>query len=94
MKKSRKSSNRKPESSGVRNTILVTRISSPRQAENDEGSIKNQLQRLRGYIDYHRNCGEDWPEMDHIELKAISGKVSVRSPEFQPLLDHVMLVIP
>lgn len=90
MKKSRKPSNRKPGSDNVRTTILVTRVSTPRQAENDEGSLSNQLQRLRGYMEYRHVCGEDWREVDLIELKAISGKNSVRSQEFQPVYEHIL----
>ncbi|MFQ6026326.1 MAG: recombinase family protein, partial [Dehalococcoidia bacterium] len=90
MKKSRKSMNQKLGSDNNRTTILVTRVSTPKQADNDEGSLKNQLQRLRGYIEYRRACGEDWREVDLIELKAISGKKSVRTPEFQPVFEHVL----
>jgi hypothetical protein len=61
----------------ARNVLLITRVSTLRQAENDEGPLKNQLQRLRSYMDYRRNCGESWTEIAHIQLKGISGKNSL-----------------
>ncbi len=90
MKKSKSSISRKATPDHVRNALLITRVSTPRQAENDEGSLKNQLQRLRVYMEYRRTCGEDWREGGLIELKGISGKDSVRSLEFQPLYEQVM----
>ena len=72
-----------------RTVLLITRVSTLRQAENDEGSLKNQTQRVRGYMDYRKTCGEDWREVSVIELRAISGKDAVRSPEFQPVFDQV-----
>jgi site-specific DNA recombinase len=61
---------------------LVVRVSTLRQADNDEGSLKNQLQRLRAHIDYKTiACGEQWTEASLYELRAVSGKHSLRSPE-------------
>ena len=68
---------------------MITRVSTSRQADNDEGSLKNQLQRLRGYMEYRISCSEEWREVIHIELRAISGNDSVRSQEFQPLYEEV-----
>ena len=91
MKKSKKPTGRKPSSNAVRNVLLINRVSTLRQAENDEGSLKNQLQRLRGYMEYHRTCDEDWREVAHVELRGISGKNSVRSLEFQPVFELARL---
>ena len=65
---------------------LVMRVSTARQAQNDEGSLKNQLQRLRQHIEYKNTaCGEKWTEAGIYELKGISGKDSMRSQEFERL---------
>ncbi len=74
---------------GIRNALLITRVSTHRQADNDEGSLKNQLQRLRAYMEYKRASGEEWREVDVIELRAISGKDAVRSPKFQPVFEKI-----
>ena len=89
MKKSRRPNNGGSSSNPIRNALLITCVSTARQAENDEGSLKNQLQRLRGYIDLRRTCGEDWQEVSVIELRGISGKDAVRSPEFQPVFEQI-----
>ena len=89
MKNPRTIIERKPSLVDTRNTVLITRVSTSDQADNDEGSLKNQLQRLRAYMDYRRTCGEDWLEVNHIEFRAISGKDSVRSQEFQVLYGEV-----
>ena len=68
----------------------MTRVSLDEQARNPEGSLVNQLQRLRSHIQYkNATLGEEWSEANHYELRGISGKNSVRSPEFQPLFDDV-----
>ena len=65
---------------------LVMRVSTARQAQNDEGSLKNQLQRLRQHIEYKNTaCEEKWTEAGIYELKGISGKDSMRSQEFERL---------
>lgn len=89
MKKSKQPNGARNSSESPRKALLITRVSTSRQAENDEGSLKNQLQRLRGYMDYRISCSEEWREVIHIELRAISGKDSVRSQEFQPLYEEV-----
>ncbi len=69
---------------------LVIRVSTVKQAENDEGSLKNQSQRLRAHIDYKNNaCGEEWVETEKYVLKAVSGKDSFRSPEFARLFEDI-----
>jgi site-specific DNA recombinase len=69
---------------------LVVRVSTDRQAQNDEGSLKNQLQRLRQHIEYKTGvAGEDWTEAAVYELKAISGKDSMRSAEFGRLFADI-----
>lgn len=69
---------------------LVVRVSTDRQAQNEEGSLKNQLQRLRQHIEYKTTvAGEDWTEAAVYELKAISGKDSMRSAEFERLFADI-----
>ena len=66
------------------------RVSTARQAQNDEGSLKNQLQRLRQHIEYKNTaCGEKWTESGIYELKGISGKDSMRSQEFERLFADI-----
>jgi site-specific DNA recombinase len=89
VKKSRKQTGCKPRPDTVRTTLLITRVSTPRQAANDEGSLVNQLQRLRSYIQYRVSCGESWQEVAVIELRGVSGKDSVRSDEFQPVFEKI-----
>ncbi len=74
----------------VKRVALVLRVSTDRQARNEEGSLKNQLQRLRQHIEYKSiTCGEDWTEAGLYELKGISGKNSMRSREFERLFADV-----
>ena len=74
----------------VRRAGLVVRVSTDRQAMNDEGSLKNQVQRLRQHMEYKRMAGgEDWVEVTVYELKAVSGKNSLRSPELLRLFDDI-----
>ncbi len=69
---------------------IVARVSTDRQAASEEGSLKNQLQRLRQHVEYKRNAaGEDWREVEVYELRAISGKDSMRSEEFQRLFADI-----
>ena len=66
------------------------RVSTDRQAATPEGSLKNQLQRLRQHIAYKRDtAGERWDVAAVYELPAISGKISVRSPQFERLFADV-----
>ena len=69
----------------VRQAALVVRVSTDRQASNPEGSLKTQLQRLRAHVDYKNGSGEEWVEAGVYELKAISGKDSMRSQEYAEL---------
>lgn len=74
----------------VRDAALLVRVSTDIQARNPEGSLKNQLQRLRQHIEYKREmAGEDWNEVAVYELKGISGKNSVRSKEFESLFADI-----
>ena len=74
----------------VRRVALVVRGSTDRQAMTEEGSLKNQLQRLRAHLDYKSGaCGEQWQESAVYELRAISGKDSMRSQEFQQLFRDI-----
>jgi site-specific DNA recombinase len=74
----------------VKRVALVLRVSTDRQARNEEGSLKNQLQRLRQHIEYKNGvCGENWTEAGLYELKGISGKNSMRSQEFERLFNDI-----
>ncbi len=69
---------------------FVIRVSTDRQAQNKEGSLKNQLQRLKAHIDYKNvACGEDWVEAGRYVLSGVSGKDSFRSPEFAQLFEDM-----
>ncbi len=69
----------------ARHVALVVRVSTDQQAANPEGSLKTQLQRLRAHVDYKNGSGEEWREAGVYELKAISGKDSMRSQEYADL---------
>lgn len=69
---------------------FIIRVSTERQAQNKEGSLVNQLQRLRAHVEYKSNvCGEDWKEIERYELKAVSGKDSFRTAEFGRLIEDI-----
>ena len=69
---------------------LVVRVSTERQAQNDEGSLTNQRQLLCQHIQYKREVsGENWEEVSLYELRAISGKDSLRSREMRVLFDDI-----
>jgi site-specific DNA recombinase len=62
---------------------FLIRVSTDRQAANEEGSLKNQLQRLRAHVEYKNTaCGEEWGEVETYVLKAVSGKDSIRDKDF------------
>ena len=74
----------------IRHVGLVVRVSTDRQAASEEGSLKNQLQRLRQHVEYKRSvAGEEWIEAAVYELRAVSGKNSLRSVEFERLFADV-----
>ncbi len=74
----------------VKRVALVMRVSTDRQARSEEGSLKNQLQRLKQHIEYKTKVGgESWHEAGVYELKGISGKNSMRSREFERLFADV-----
>ena len=68
---------------------LVVRVSTDRQVKVEEGSLKNQLQRLRSHIDYRVSLGESWREVRMFELKAVSGKNSLKSAELRELHEEI-----
>ena len=69
---------------------FIIRVSTERQAQNKEGSLVNQLQRLKAHVEYKTNaCGEDWIEAERYELKAVSGKDSFRTAEFGRLFEDI-----
>jgi len=74
----------------MRTCGLVVRVSTEEQARNPEGSLTNQLQRLRAHLDYKNGvCGEQWPETKTVVLKGVSGKDSFRSKELVDLLQDI-----
>ena len=74
----------------MKNCGFFIRVSTDRQANNKEGSLKNQLQRLRAHVEYKNvACGEDWIESERYVLKAVSGKDSFRSKEFAKLFEDI-----
>jgi DNA invertase Pin-like site-specific DNA recombinase len=69
---------------------LVIRVSTDMQVRNPEGSLTTQLQRLRQQLAFKRANGEaEWTEAAVYELRAVSGKDSVRSAEFARLYEDV-----
>jgi site-specific DNA recombinase len=69
---------------------FIIRVSTDRQAANQQGSLKNQLQRLRAHVKYKKTaCNEDWAEADTYVLKAVSGKNSLRSEEMGRLFEGI-----
>lgn len=64
---------------------LVVRVSTDRQAQNDEGSLVTQKQRLRERIESKRKQGDDWREAEIYELRAVSGSTSLNNPEMHRL---------
>ena len=74
----------------ARRAGLIIRVSTDIQAANPEGSLTTQLHRLRQHVAYKRDTiGEPWEEAAVYELRGVSGKDSVRSPEFQRLFDDI-----
>ena len=74
----------------MKKCAFVIRVSTDRQAKNKEGSLKNQLQRLRAHVEYKNiACGEQWVEVEKYILKAVSGKDSFKSKEFARLFEDV-----
>ncbi len=72
---------------------FVIRVSTDKQARNPEGSITNQLQRLRAHVEY-KNMAEDkkeWIESATYVLKGVSGKDSFKSPEFARLFEDIKI---
>ena len=71
---------------------LIIRVSTDRQARNEEGSLKNQLQKLKAHIEYKNSMGgEQWVETARYVLKGISGKDSIRSREFGRLFNDIKI---
>ncbi len=70
---------------------FIIRVSTDRQAQNQEGSLVNQLQLLRAHVEY-KNLAEgkkEWLEAGQYALKGVSGKDSFRSPEFAQLFSDM-----
>ncbi|MFQ6026808.1 MAG: recombinase family protein [Dehalococcoidia bacterium] len=80
----------RPSPTPTKLAALITRVSLDEQARNPEGSLVNQIQRLRTFLDYRNSTGtEQWLEAGHYELRGVSGKNAVRSPEFQRLFNNI-----
>ena len=63
---------------------FVIRVSTDKQAANEEGSLKNQLQRLLAHIEYKNGaCGEDWVETGLLilALRVLSKNLSTLDPK-------------
>src|ERR1035437_4303693 len=74
----------------IRKCALLTRVSTTMQSRVEEGSLKNQLERLRAHIAYRNaNYDERWVEINTYEMKAVSGKDALRSKEFQRLFEDI-----
>ena len=74
----------------MKNCGFIIRVSTDRQAANEEGSLKNQLQRLRAYVKFkNTDSDENWVETEKYMLKAVSGKDSMRSREFATLFADI-----
>jgi site-specific DNA recombinase len=67
--------------STTRRVALVTRVSTRRQAENDEGSLKTQLQLLNAYVDFKCASGEDYRIVATYQLAAVSGEHALQCPD-------------
>ncbi|MFQ6027289.1 MAG: recombinase family protein [Dehalococcoidia bacterium] len=80
----------RPSPTSTKLAALITRVSLDEQARNPEGSLVNQVQRLRAHLDY-KNTTESgpWLEVGHYELRGVSGRNSVHSPEFQRLFNDI-----
>jgi site-specific DNA recombinase len=71
---------------------FIIRVSTDRQARSEEGSLKNQLQKLQAHIQYKNSMsGEEWVEVQRYVLKGISGKDSVKSQEFAKLFNDIRI---
>ena len=68
---------------------LVVRVSTDRQVKVEEGSLRTQLLRLRAHIEYKNSIGEAWREVRLFELKAVSGKNSLKSVEMRELHEEI-----
>lgn len=78
--------------SNMKRCGFIIRVSTDMQARNPEGSLTNQLQRLKAHIEYKNvACGEQWVETGRYILKGVSGKDSFRSPEFQQLFEDIKI---
>src|ERR1017187_6040040 len=75
----------------VRKCALLTRVSTTMQSRVEEGSLKNQLERLRAHIAYRNSNYDERVEIDTYEMKAVSGKDALRSKEFQRLFEDIRL---
>ena len=64
---------------------LVVRISVERGPNDESNSLANQKQRLRARLEAKQQQGENWREVELYEMRAISGSISLDSPEMNRL---------
>jgi site-specific DNA recombinase len=64
---------------------LVVRISVERGPNDESNSLANQKQRLRARLEAKQQQGENWREVELYEMRAVSGRVSLDSPEMHRL---------
>lgn len=69
---------------GIRRCGLVARVST--NLPTQEGSLKVQVQRLKDHL---AAKGDGWVEVENYVLEGVSGKDSVRSPEFERLYSDI-----
>jgi site-specific DNA recombinase len=76
---------------GEKRTVgMIRRQSVATDGPNEEGSLTTQLQRMRGLIAYkNQTVGEEWIEIGLYDLQTVSGKDSLRTPEFARLLGDI-----
>ena len=69
---------------------LIVRVSTDLQVRNPEGSLTTQLHRLRQQVALKQGSSSvEWTETAVYELRGVSGKDSVRSPEFERLFADI-----
>ena len=68
---------------------IYIRVSTPRQADIDDGSLDTQEARLKGYIDYeNRHNDKEWEIVDIYREEGRSAK-NLKRPEFQRMMDDI-----
>jgi len=69
---------------------LVARVGTQGRVANKEGSLTNQLRRLKAHLKCKTEAtGEPWVEVERYVLSGISGKDTLRSKQFTRLFEDV-----